>query len=92
MASIKRPVAAKETAKLWKLVDALELPERKKGKQDEDEGWVQLRLREPGGDDGHDIFEVFVSRADAEDDEDVLAVAAYLQDLVEKHFKKKPEF
>ncbi len=41
----------KETRKLWELIDNLNLPDRKKGKLDEDEGYVTLRLREPGGDD-----------------------------------------
>ena len=83
----------KETDKLWKLVDAVEIPDRKKGKKDDDEGYVQLRLREPGGeDDQHEIFLIYVSRADAADDEEVLSLAEYLQKLIEKHFKKKPEF
>jgi len=83
----------KETDKLWKLVDAVEIPDRKKGKQDEDEGYVQLRLREPNGEgEQHEIFLIYVSRADAADDEEVLSLAEYLQKLVEKHFKKKPEF
>lgn len=81
----------KETDKLWTLVDAVEIPDRKKGKKDEDEGYVQLRLREPG-DEQHDIFLIYVSRADAADDEQVLSLAEYLQKLIEKHFKKKPEF
>jgi hypothetical protein len=81
----------KETDKLWELVDAVEIPDRKKGKKDEDEGYVQLRLREPG-DEQHDIFLIYVSRADAADDEEVLSLAEYLQKLIEKHFKKKPEF
>ena len=50
------------------------------------------RLREPGGEDQHDLFKIFVSRADAGDDEEVLALAEQLQKLVEKYFKKKPEF
>ncbi len=81
----------KETDKLWELVDAVEIPDRKKGKKDEDEGYVQLRLREPG-DEQHEIFLIYVSRADAADDEEVLSLAEYLQKLIEKHFKKKPEF
>ncbi len=81
----------KETDKLWELVDAVEIPDRKKGKKDEDEGWVQLRLREPG-EEQHDIFTIFISRVDAEDDEEVVTLAGYLQDLVQKHFKKNPEF
>lgn len=84
-------LSKKDTTKLWDLVDAVEIPARKKGVQDEDEGWVQLRLREPG-DESHDLFTIFVSRADAEDDEEVLAVAAELQKLVQKYLKKKPEF
>jgi hypothetical protein len=81
----------KETTKVWKLIDALEIAERKKGKKDEDEGYVQLRLREPGGEEGHDIFSVFVSRAT--EDEDVIALAEYLGDLIRKyHKKKKPDF
>jgi hypothetical protein len=87
-----KPLTKKETNKVWELVEAVDIPGRKKGHEDEDEGWVSLRLREPGGDEGHDIFEILVSRADAEDDQEVLDLAAYLQDLVEKHFKKKPEF
>lgn len=84
-------LSSKETKKVWRLIDALEIPERKKGKKDEDEGYVQLRLREPGGDEGHDIFSVFVSRAT--EDEDVIALAEYLGDLVTKyHKKKKPNF
>lgn len=86
-----KPLSKKEANKFWSLVDAVEIPDRKKGRQDEDEGWVQLRLREPG-DESHDIFTIYISRADAEDDDEVLALAVYLQDLVEKHFKKKPEF
>jgi hypothetical protein len=81
----------KETDKFWELVDAVEIPDRKKGKKDEDEGYVQLRLREPG-EDQHEIFQIYISRAAAGDDEQVLSLAEYLQKLIEKHFKKKPEF
>jgi len=85
-------ISSKDAAKIWELVDAVEIPERKKGQPDEDEGFVELRLREPGGEDQHDLFKIFVSRADAEDDEEVVALAGQLQKLVEKYFKKKPEF
>lgn len=85
-------LSSKDTNKLWALVDALDMGGREKGTQDEDEGWVQMRLREPGGDDEHDLFEANVSRADAEGDEELLAVAGQLQKLVEKYFKKRPEF
>ncbi len=80
----------KETSKVWNLIDALDIPGRKKGKKDEDEGYVQLRLREPGGEEGHDIFSVFVSRAT--EDEDVLALAEYLQTLIAKYHKESPNF
>ena len=85
-------LTAKESAKVWKLVDQLDLSERKKGKKDEDEGYVELRLREPGGEDQSDtdIFTVYVSRAT--EDDDVLALATYLRELVGKHFKEKPNF
>jgi len=63
----------KETQKVWDLIDRLEISERRKGKKDEEDGYVQLRLREPGGEEGHDIFQVYVSRAT--EDEDVLALA-----------------
>jgi hypothetical protein len=79
----------KETDKVWKLVDALEIPDRKKGKKDEDEGYVTLRLREPG-DESADIFTVYVSRTT--EDDDVIALATYLRELVGKHFKEKPNF
>jgi hypothetical protein len=83
-------LSAKETRKIWKLIDAVDIPERKKGKKDEDEGYVQLRLREPGGEEGHDIFTVFVSRAT--EDDDILALAEYLGDLIRKYHKEKPNF
>jgi hypothetical protein len=82
-------LSAKEVKKVWGLVDALGIPERKKGKQDEDEGYVTLRLREPG-EDQHDIYTVYVSRAEPGDD--VEALASYLQELVGKYFKEKPNF
>ena len=80
----------KETAKVWKLIDALELETRKKGKKDEDEGYVQLRLREPGGEEGHDFISVYISRATADDD--VIDLAEYLRTLIGKYHKEKPNF
>ncbi len=81
---------AKETRKVWKMIDALNLGERKKGKKDEDEGYVQLRLREPGGEDGHELISVIVSRGT--EDEDVIDLAEYLRILVGKYHKEKPNF
>lgn len=79
----------KETRKLWKLVDALDIPNRKKGKKDEDEGYVSLQLKEPG-DDGGELYHVYMSRASK--NEDLIALAEYLQDLTEKYKKKRPKF
>jgi hypothetical protein len=76
----------KETRKVWDLIDQLELADRKRGTKDADAGYVQLRLREPGGDDGHDIIQVYVSRAT--EDDDVLALAEYLIDLIAKYHPK----
>lgn len=79
----------KETRRVWSLIDNLQLADRKKGKKDEDEGYVELRLREPT-DDKHDIITRFVTRAT--EDEDVIALAEYLQDLIKKYFKETPNF
>jgi len=83
-------LSSKETQKVWDLIDKLDIAGRKKGKPDEDEGYVSFRLREPGGENGHDIFEVYISRAT--EDGDVIELAEYLQVLVKKHFKEKPNF
>ncbi len=80
----------KESRKVWKLIDELDLGGRKKGKKDEDEGYVMLRLREPGGEQGHDLITVFVTRAT--EDEAVLDLGGYLQILIKKHFKKDVQF
>ena len=78
-----------ETRQLWKLIDALDIPNRKNGTQDEDVGYVSLQLKEPG-DDGADLHQVYVSRGTT--DENLLALARYLQDLVQKYKKERPEF
>jgi len=79
----------KETRKIWQLIDNLNLADRKKGKKDEDEGYVELRLREPT-DEQHELITRFITRAT--EDEDVVALAEYLQDLIKKYFKEKPNF
>jgi hypothetical protein len=80
----------KEARKLWKLIDLLDIPSRKKGKKDEDEGYVSLQLKEPGADDGGELYHVYISRATK--DEDLKALATYLQDLTEKYKKQRPRF
>jgi hypothetical protein len=70
----------KDARKMWKLIDALELSTRKKGKKDQDDGFVTMILREPGNDEGgHDA---------------VIDLADYLGDLIKKYYKQKskPEF
>lgn len=85
-------LSSKERKKVWDLIDALGLDDREEGKQDHDEGFVTLRLREPGlgVDDPAEIHTVYVSRDDPGDD--VTDLAVYLQDLVQKYFKEKPNF
>lgn len=79
----------RESRRLWKLIDALDLPGRKPGKRDEDNGYVSLQLKEPG-DDGGALYRVYISRATR--NEDVLELATYLQDLTEKYKKERPGF
>jgi len=77
-----------ETRKLWGLIDALDIANRKKGSADEDEGYVTLQLKE--GDDGADLHQVYISRAS--EDKNLIALAKYLQDLTEKYKKERPNF
>lgn len=74
---------------LWGLIDSVKIQSRRKGKADDDNGTVMLRLREPG-EDKHDIYTVYVSRAT--EDEDVIALGNYLRKLVAKHFGETPNF
>jgi hypothetical protein len=84
-------VLEKESEKLWRMIDRVDIPSRKKGKKDEDEGYVELRLREPGGeDDKHDVIKIYVSRAT--DDEDIINLAEFLRKLILQYHKKKPDF
>ncbi len=83
-------LSAKEATKVWKLIDALELVDRKKGRKDEDDGYVYLRLREPGNEEGYDFFEAYVSRGT--EDDAVIELAEYLRDLISKYHKEKPNF
>jgi len=83
-------LSPKEATKVWKLIDALELADRKKGRKDEDDGYVYLRLREPGNEEGYDFFEAYVSRETGDDA--VIELAEYLRDLISKYHKEKPNF
>jgi hypothetical protein len=85
-----KSMSSKETEKVWQLIDDLALDERKKGRKDEDAGYVLLRLREPGGETEHELVTVYVSRAT--EDQSVLDLGEYLGELVKKYYKKEPEF
>jgi hypothetical protein len=80
----------KEADRIWELIDEVGIDEREKGKRDEDEGYVQLRLREPGGEEGHDLISIYVSRAT--EDDAVLDLGAFLQDLIDKYHKREADF
>lgn len=83
-------LAPKEARKLWKLIDELDIGGRKKGKKDEDDGYLQLRLREPGGEDEEfELTTIYVSRAT--EDDDILALGAYLQELLKKYHRADVE-
>ena len=80
-------LAAAESEKVWKLVDLIDLPSRRRGRIDEVNGTVLLRLREPG-DEEHDIYSVYFSR-EAENQK-VVNLAKYLVSLAKKYYKEKP--
>lgn len=79
-----------ETRKIWKLIDDLDLGGRDKGERDEDAGFLQLRLREPSGDEGYDVISVYITRNT--DDEAVVDLGTYLQKLILKYHKKRADF
>jgi len=79
-----------EGVKLWNLIDGLDIPSRKTGKPDDDNGTVTLRLREPQDEGPHAVYTVYVSRDT--DDDGVIALGNYLRKLVEKHFGEQPNF
>ncbi len=84
-------ITQKESTKVWKLVDSLGMETRKKGKKDPEIGYVTLRLHEPGANDTQqDVFTVYVTR-DTQDD-DVIALATYLRQLVTKYKNETPNF
>jgi hypothetical protein len=82
----------KEEKKLWRLIDQADIPDRDEGVPDEEVGSVFLRLREPEGEDrlDHELIGAYVDRDT--DDEDVIDLAAYLIDLIEKHHDVAPAF
>ena len=79
----------KESRKVWRLVDRLEIQSMKKGHKTEDEGYVTLVLREPQDAGEHKITTVYVPR-DNDADENVTTLASYLVDLVKKYKKEAP--
>ena len=79
-----------ETGKVWQLIDDLDLGGRDKGERDDDAGYLQLRLREPGGEEAHDVISIYVTRDT--DDEGIVDLGSYLQKLILKYHKKQVEF
>lgn len=75
-----------EADKVWALVEKIDLSSRRRGKLDEKNGSVLLRLREPGEEE-HDIYSVYFSRE--AQNQKVLALADYLSKLVKKYYNEK---
>jgi hypothetical protein len=84
-------LTSQESEKLWELVDKVDIPSRGKGKKDEDAGYVQLQLREPG-DDKHEIYTTFIPRDNDKLDDEEQELFEFLAKLVKKHFKTEPNF
>lgn len=80
----------KEVRKVWDLVDELDIPGRHTGHIDDRHGTVLFRLREPGGEDGHETYTVYVSRDT--DDDAVIDIAEYLRKVIKHHTKETPNF
>jgi hypothetical protein len=80
----------KEGRKVWRLVDKLDMPSRKKGKRTEDDGYVTLVLHEPSDDGGPAKIKTIYVPRDNDIDEDVTNLAAYLVDLVKKYKQEAP--
>ena len=84
-----RALTEKETRRVWNLIDNCNIQERKKGKQNEETGTYQLKLRLPSDaseDVTHEEISVFISRET--EDEDVVALTEYLQKLIGKYHPK----
>jgi hypothetical protein len=81
-------LSRREAARLWELIDNVDVGGRKRGKADRKRGTITLRLREPDGEGGHDLRTVLVSRKTT--DEDVLALVDYLVELARTHKQVEP--
>lgn len=80
----------RETRKLWDLIDEIDLGGRDQGEPDDDAGYLQLRLREPGGEEGHDLISIYVTRDT--DDDLIIDLGTLLQELILKYHKKEADF
>ncbi len=79
-----------EVLELWQRIDAVDIPNRRRGKPDDDNGTVSLHLRDVTDDGDHDLETIFVSRETSDDD--VIDLADFIADVVEKHRKERPAF
>lgn len=84
-------LASKERRHLWELIDLVDVGGRKRGKPDAKHGTVVLRLREPSEDGAeHDLITAMVSRRTK--DPEVIDLASYLIDLVDRHLHVEAQF
>jgi hypothetical protein len=84
-------LSAKESRKLWRLVDEVAVDEDEEVDPEADDiGTVLLRIREPSADGEHDIISIYLPR-DTENDS-VIDLASYLIDLVKAHHDVEPAF
>jgi len=82
-------LTGEQADKVWEMVDAVDIPNRREGKPDTEHGNVVLHLRDVEGK-HHELYTIYVSRDT--DDEDVLDLADYLATLVETYRKERPAF
>jgi hypothetical protein len=73
----------KQSGKLWNLIDAINIPERKSQDLDgEPSLFVRLRQREEGN------WSTYISRDEIDEDEDVNKLVTYIERLIRKHTSK----
>lgn len=86
----------KEMDGVWDRIEKVDIPDRKPGKKDDDLGYVELRLREPGDDEqdigNYDTYTIFVPRDNDSLDDDMVDLFDYLKHLVTHHFNTEPNF
>ena len=85
----------KEMNEVWDRIEKVDIPDRKKGKKDDDLGYVELRLREPNDDQSigdYATYTIYIPRDNDNLDDDVLDLFDYLQTLIKRHYDTEPNF